>query len=255
MGWKRSYPRPGLSSVAKAGSTLMGLGGMVFISTAAFGAAGLSAVPLDASVAPVAPAPVHHSAPALSTSPPQVKFITYIEALPCADKPVVLHRPTRVVHHHPIPRHKLATPIHHVVVRPHASIRRPIRHLHRPAVLLHKAASCEVMHRDGLGAPTQLVAAAYYPNLGPIGVPPLAPSNALDRSFSPLTPLNNYPQFPSAGGRRAAKLGPAPPPVVTPPEPPVSAAPEPGTWALMIAGLVLIGLGFRLGRRHTNLPV
>lgn len=249
MGWKRSYPRAGLDPVAKAGGALMGLGGIVFLSTAAFGAAGISALPFDASVDPVTPAPAHHSAPAAATATqPQAKFITYTEAVPCADKPAVLHRPTQVVHHHPIHRRKLATPIHHVVVRPHAPIRRPVRHLHRPPVVLHKTASCEVLHRDGIGGPTQLVAAAYYPNLGPIGAAPLAPSNALDRSFSPLNPLNNYPEFPSAGGRRATKLATVPPvtpPVVTPPATPVSAAPEPGTWALMIVGLAMIGMGFR----------
>ncbi len=258
MGWKRSYPRARLDPMAKAGGTLAGLGALVFISTAAFGAAGISYSPVELSNGPVASTPVQHAAPAVLTPQPQAKFITYTEAVPCADQPVAPHRPKQVAHHHPIHHRKLGTPVRHVVVRAYAPIRRPIRHLHRPKppVLLHKAASCEVLHRDAFGGQPQIVAAAYYPNLGPIGAVPLAPSNALDRSFSPLNPLNNYAEFPSAGGRRVAKTNTAPPgtpPVVTPPGTPVSAAPEPGTWTLMIVGLAMIGIGLRLSRRRNGL--
>ena len=38
--------------------------------------------------------------------------------------------------------------------------------------------------------------------------------------------------------------------ITPPPTPPVSGAPEPSTWALMIAGVGLIGSALRFGRRR-----
>ena len=244
MGWKRSYPRANRTPLLKVGGSLLAVGAIASVATAAIGSSDIhwTAVKTLVAAVPVS-APQHQLAANGLVSAPK-SFISYTEDAPCTDAPLPVSGPRKTIHRRKAPQHHKAVVHKPAPLAPkrHKVIHRPLKRPHRALLGPARITSCQLLHRLPLAGGPQVVAAAYYPSLSPIAATPQAPSNALDRSFSPLNPLNNYPEFPAGGGPRVPKTGASP-------KPPVSAAPEPETWFLMMVGVAITGLGLRSNRR------